>query len=39
MAGRVSQRVNSVVHDDEACLQPPPPDEAGGDGGQFSLGL
>jgi len=39
MAGRVSQRVNSVVHDDEACLQPPLPDEAGGDGGQFSLGL
>jgi putative SOS response-associated peptidase YedK len=38
-AGRVSQRVNSVAHDDEACLQPPPPDEAGGDGGQFSLGL
>jgi len=38
-AGRVSQRVNSVAHDDEACLQAPPGDEAAEEGGQFSLGL
>jgi putative SOS response-associated peptidase YedK len=38
-AERVSQRVNNIAHDDEACLQAPPPDELGGDGGQFSLEL
>jgi len=35
-AERVSQRVNGIAHDDEACLQPLPPGE---EGGQFSLGL
>jgi putative SOS response-associated peptidase YedK len=37
-AGRVSQRVNSVAHDDEACLQAPPGDDSR-EGGQFTLGL
>jgi len=38
-AGRVSQRVNSIAHDDEACLQAPPAGEDSGEGGQFKLGL
>jgi len=38
-AGRVGQRVNSIAHDDEACLQAPPPGEDSGEGGQFKLGL
>jgi len=38
-AGRVSQRVNSIAHDDEECLQAPPPGEDSGEGGQFKLGL
>ena len=38
-AGRVSQRVNSIAHDDEACLQAPPPGELGEGAEQFSLGL
>jgi len=38
-AGRVSQWVNSIAHDDKACLRPPPPAEPGESNGQFSLGL
>jgi putative SOS response-associated peptidase YedK len=38
-AGRVSQRVNGIAHDDEACLQAPAPGEDSGEGGQFTLGL